>query len=772
MKLKLKKIIVILLLLVFSTSQTNSYALYIHSAKSRSQLADENLSNTLLPAPRYDRNNIKLNKKTSIDILLEKDAKFVTVEITGAEGIGFGIDSNTLLEKGLKIIKTNSLRTNSENKETETKKNKVGFNLKKIQNQSLIIEAVDFKIFKVFLKALLPGSYTLRITVDGNKETMAIVRTLPEFNLDIVSPSFIIPGAETILTFIGSGFNSLVDVVIGGTDIEVREVESLNDETLKVKAFVKEEASGGGRDVTISNPLTGQSVTLVNGLLVFDESLGLDDLAIMDGMDGMDGTDGMDGINGVSICNDFGAMLMIITNTIPAGLNATTDFDPVLCNLIFGIPVGKDGINATGATGNTGATGVSGSNSLVKSTNEPSGANCANGGKKVESGVDTNNNNVLDAGEVTATNYVCNGQDGAIPTVEEVIASWSTYSAEQTYTTASGDTTRMVKIPRFIHDGLIYGGFWVDKYEAARANATATEEGTSSVPIGKRNVVPWTGIDYTTAKTNASASGRQITGLGSCHLIDMKEWHTLYLLGRFAKTKDIFGATATNGWNERGNTRTGKDGRNDGTKICSDDPIESGGSAGRCLTGTGFKSWGHLLDGSSTKDPDGSTLSGAGTADNTANGTDAFDGDTQVYDLTGNVVEWINYTITKSGSDFTVDTGFQGATFNLPFTTNNRYFDFDDVAGNTNTTTNSDEIEFRGLGVPYKGSSSNVSEANGAINDGIFKRGSTDQQYGTARGGDWTTTSDSRSPIYLDFSTATTTSNSQRGFRVTCEFPQ
>lgn len=42
-------------------------------------------------------------------------------------------------------------------------------------------------------------------------------------------------------------------------------------------------------------------------------------------------------------------------------------------------------------------------------SDEAAGANCANGGKKVQFGLDTNGNETLDPGEVTSTRYVCAG---------------------------------------------------------------------------------------------------------------------------------------------------------------------------------------------------------------------------------------------------------------------------------------------------------------------------------------------------------------------------
>jgi hypothetical protein len=53
----------------------------------------------------------------------------------------------------------------------------------------------------------------------------------------------------------------------------------------------------------------------------------------------------------------------------------------------------------------------SGNASLINTTTEPAGANCANGGTKIETGLDANSNGVLDASEINAsqTKYICNG---------------------------------------------------------------------------------------------------------------------------------------------------------------------------------------------------------------------------------------------------------------------------------------------------------------------------------------------------------------------------
>jgi hypothetical protein len=79
-------------------------------------------------------------------------------------------------------------------------------------------------------------------------------------------------------------------------------------------------------------------------------------------------------------------------------------------------PIGLTGATGSvGATGTPGANGNNGQNSLVKTTAEATGTNCAAGGTKLEYGLDANNNGTLDAGEINValTKHICNGSDGA-----------------------------------------------------------------------------------------------------------------------------------------------------------------------------------------------------------------------------------------------------------------------------------------------------------------------------------------------------------------------
>lgn len=61
--------------------------------------------------------------------------------------------------------------------------------------------------------------------------------------------------------------------------------------------------------------------------------------------------------------------------------------------------------------------GLDGGNSLFRTINEPPGVNCVNGGMKIYSGIDLNDNGSLDEDEITSSDYLCNGEDGDLSLV-------------------------------------------------------------------------------------------------------------------------------------------------------------------------------------------------------------------------------------------------------------------------------------------------------------------------------------------------------------------
>ena len=68
--------------------------------------------------------------------------------------------------------------------------------------------------------------------------------------------------------------------------------------------------------------------------------------------------------------------------------------------------------SAVSGTSSSGSDGTNGKNSLISTTTESAGSNCSTGGLKIQSGLDSDADGVLDSTEVTATTYVCNGGRG------------------------------------------------------------------------------------------------------------------------------------------------------------------------------------------------------------------------------------------------------------------------------------------------------------------------------------------------------------------------
>lgn len=111
------------------------------------------------------------------------------------------------------------------------------------------------------------------------------------------------------------------------------------------------------------------------------------------------------------VCNGVdGTLSLTIVTTEPAGTNCENGG----IKIESGVDTNGDGtldgieISATAYVCN----GVDGNNSLTKITNESAGTNCENGGLKIDSGVDANSNGTLEDTEISATAYVCNGIDG------------------------------------------------------------------------------------------------------------------------------------------------------------------------------------------------------------------------------------------------------------------------------------------------------------------------------------------------------------------------
>jgi len=140
--------------------------------------------------------------------------------------------------------------------------------------------------------------------------------------------------------------------------------------------------------------------------------------------------------------------------------------------------------------------------------------------------------------------------------------------------------------PQAALNGLEVGGFWMDVYEVCQPDATSLSRGGTAADTpgavaacSKPGVVPWTNISWLNARI--AASNRSIGGR-SCHLITPFE--------RFAVLSLIM---ASGQWGQqRGNNNNGKDTRDADSweNYGITDPIQA---EYRKLTGSGPASWWH-----------------------------------------------------------------------------------------------------------------------------------------------------------------------------------
>ena len=189
----------------------------------------------------------------------------------------------------------------------------------------------------------------------------------------------------------------------------------------------------------VYNKINGTTWVLISNIMGPVGPTGPAGVAGPQGIAGPQGVAGTNGINGVNGTNGTNGLNSVTLTTVePAGVNCATggvklEFGPdvngnglldaaeivpaltqYVCNGAAGTAGTQGPVGLTGPQGVAGANGTNGLNALVKTTVEPAGANCVAGGTKVETGLDANNNGVLDLGEINAaqTTYVCNGAGG------------------------------------------------------------------------------------------------------------------------------------------------------------------------------------------------------------------------------------------------------------------------------------------------------------------------------------------------------------------------
>jgi hypothetical protein len=186
-----------------------------------------------------------------------------------------------------------------------------------------------------------------------------------------------------------------------------------------------------------------QFVTALRGATGIQGIQGATGLTGATGPQGPQGPAGTNGTNGLSTyqiwlnAGNTGTEAQFVTALRgatgpqgPAGTNGTNGTNGLSTYQIW-LNAGNTGTEAqfvtalrgaTGAQGPQGIQGIQGTagtngkNTLVNTTIEAAGANCASGGTKIEVGIDANSNGILDSSEVNSslTKYVCNGSNNNV----------------------------------------------------------------------------------------------------------------------------------------------------------------------------------------------------------------------------------------------------------------------------------------------------------------------------------------------------------------------
>lgn len=114
-----------------------------------------------------------------------------------------------------------------------------------------------------------------------------------------------------------------------------------------------------------------------------------------------------------------GLISLVTVTDEPAGANCATGGKRIASgvdvnqdNVLAGSEIAKISYICNGAIGPQGERGAPGPKSLLNLVDEPAGINCATGGKRVDTGIDLNDDSVLDGSEVTGISYVCHGPLG------------------------------------------------------------------------------------------------------------------------------------------------------------------------------------------------------------------------------------------------------------------------------------------------------------------------------------------------------------------------
>ncbi|MCA1807836.1 MAG: hypothetical protein LC687_08335, partial [Actinobacteria bacterium] len=125
-----------------------------------------------------------------------------------------------------------------------------------------------------------------------------------------------------------------------------------------------------------------------------------------------------------SLCHgDNGLIALISTQEVAAGINCSLGGILIQSGLDINGSLQLDitEVQTTAYICNHNDAAVNGYNSLVYLSTESTGTNCAYGGQRIDTGLDANRNTILDIDEILNSKYICNGQDGASATATNAL---------------------------------------------------------------------------------------------------------------------------------------------------------------------------------------------------------------------------------------------------------------------------------------------------------------------------------------------------------------
>ena len=154
-------------------------------------------------------------------------------------------------------------------------------------------------------------------------------------------------------------------------------------------------------------PFTGKQENCENGGIRIEVGADSNHNAILDESEvsstryvcnGVNGENGQDGTTPTIVTSPF------------SGAQGTCEHGGIEIEITLNEATSKQYI-CNGADGQNGTDGQNGHNALV-ATSDDVGSHCGNGGIRVDTGLDSNNNGTLESDEIRSSSYICNGTDG------------------------------------------------------------------------------------------------------------------------------------------------------------------------------------------------------------------------------------------------------------------------------------------------------------------------------------------------------------------------